>query len=105
MTVYRTEVGRQTRYTLRDPAGLPCTLTFGAGEGALAEWKIVLAGTAGGSHLYAMQRFAAPVSVRLRAWLASIIGPGQAAELAGAVVAQPPRPSGWERRAPTAPGQ
>ena len=32
MTVDRTQMGYQTRYTLRDGAALSCMLTFGAGE-------------------------------------------------------------------------
>jgi hypothetical protein len=103
MTVNRTHTGCQTRYTLRDRAGLPCTLTFGAGESAAAEWTMVLPGT-GSSHPYVMRRFAAPVTVRLRAWLAPIIGPERATELAAAVGTQPPQPRDWQRLTTAAAG-
>jgi hypothetical protein len=102
MTVDRTQMGYQTRYTLRDGAALSCTLTFGADEtSAPTEWNIVLPGT-GGSHRHVVRRFAAPVAVRLRAWLAPIIGPDRATELAAAVGALPPRPSGGQRYTPAA---
>jgi hypothetical protein len=96
MTVSRTQMGYQTRYTLRDRAGLPCTLTFGVGESAVAEWTMVLPRT-GSSHPYVMRRFAAPVTARLRAWLAPIIGPERATELAAAVGNQPPQPQDRQR--------
>ena len=102
MTVYRTQVGCQTRYMLCDRAALSCILTFGVGESAPTEWAILLPGTGGSSHPYAMHRFAAPAAVRLRAWLASIIGPDRATELAAAVGARPPRQPGWQRHTPAA---
>src|SRR5258708_7130895 len=103
MTVDRTQVGYQTRYTLRDEAALSCMLTFGADEiSAPAEWNIVLPGTGASSHRHVMRRFAAPVAVRLRAWLAPIIGPDGAAELASAVGARPPRSLGGQRHRPAA---
>jgi hypothetical protein len=102
MTVDRTQLGCQTRYALRDGAGLSCMLTFGADDSAPAEWTILLAGTGTSSDPHVMQRFAAPVAVRLRPWLAPLIGPGRAAELAGAVGARPPRPLGGQRHAPGA---
>jgi hypothetical protein len=104
MTVDRTQLGCQTRYTLNDRAGLPVTLTFGAGDGALAEWEILLPAAGDSSRPDVTRRFVAPVAVRLRAWLAPLIGPGQAAELADAVVNRPPRPMGRQRCAPAAAG-
>jgi hypothetical protein len=104
MTVDRTQLGCQTRYTLRDGAALSCTLTFGADQGAPPEWKIVLPGSGGDRQLDAVHLFAAPVAVRLRAWLAAIIGPDRAAELDRAVGARPPRLPGVPRHASTAPG-
>jgi hypothetical protein len=104
MTVDRTQLGCQTRYTLHDGAELSCTLTFGADQGAPPEWKIVLPGSGGDRQLDAVHLFAAPVAVRLRAWLTEIIGPYQAAELAEAVGARPPRQPAVRRHAREAPG-
>ncbi len=103
MTIDRTQLGCQTRYTLREGAALSCTLTFGADAGAPPEWKILLPGPGGSRQPDVMHLFAAPVAVRLRTWLAPIIGPDRAAELADAVGARPPRIPGM-RRAPAAPG-
>ena len=100
MTVDRTQMGCQTRYTLRDRAGLPCTLTFGASESAPAEWTILLPEV--GSHPYVLHRFAAPVTVRFGAWLAPIIGPDRATELAAAVGTRPPQPRDRQRHTPAA---
>lgn len=102
MTVDRAQLGCQTRYTLHDGAALSCTLTFGADQGAPPEWKIVLPGAGGDRQLDAVHLFAAPVAVRLRTWLAAIIGPDRA-ELAKAVGARPPRLPGVRRHAQTAP--
>ena len=102
MTVDRTQVGYQTRYMLRDRATLSCMLTFGAADSAPAEWTILLESTATTSHRHVMHRFAAPVAVRLRAWLAPIIGPDRATELAAAVRARPPRPPDRQRNTPAA---
>ena len=78
-------------------------LTFGVDEtSAPAEWNIVLPGTGGSGHRHVMRRFAAPVAVRLRAWLAPIIGPDRATELAAAAGARPPRPPGGQRHTPAA---
>jgi hypothetical protein len=62
----------------------------------------VVPGTGAGGRLDVLRRFAAPAAVRLRAWLAPIIGPARAAELAGAVSARPPRSPGWQRHTPVA---
>jgi hypothetical protein len=102
MTVDTTQLGSQTRYTLRDRAALPCRLTFGADAGAPAEWTIVVPGTGASGQLPVARRFAAPAAVRLRAWLAPIVGPARAAELAGAVSAEPPQSPGWQRHTPAA---
>jgi len=102
MTVERTQLGCQTRYTLREGAALSCTLTFGACQGAPPEWKILLPGPGSSRQLDGMHLFAAPVAVRLRAWLAPLIGPDRAAELADAVGARPPRLPEVPRRAPAA---
>lgn len=97
MTVHRTQVGYQTRYTLRAGATLSCVLTFGAGDSTPAEWTILLESTGTTRDRHVIHRFAAPVAVRLRAWLAQIIGAERAAELAAAVGARPPRPAAWQR--------
>ena len=96
MTVDTTQLGSQTRYTLREPAALPCRLTFGAEASAPAEWTIVVPGSGASGQLPVARRFAAPAAVRLRAWLAPIIGPARAAAFAGAVSARPPRSPGWQ---------
>jgi hypothetical protein len=103
MTVDRTQMGCQTRYTMDDRAGLPVTLTLGAADGAASEWQIRLPATGKSSHPDVMHRFTAPVTVRLRAWLVPIIGTARAAELSAAVGAQPPRQRGWQPRALAAP--
>jgi hypothetical protein len=95
MTVDTIRVGSQTRYMLRDGAGMSCMLAFGPRQ-ADPEWEILLPGRPGD----VLRRFAAPAAVRLRAWLAPILGAGRAAELAAAVAARPPLAAD----APAAPG-
>jgi hypothetical protein len=104
MTVDRSEAGCLTRYTLHDGAGPFCTLTCGAGEIAPAEWKIQLPGGGISNPVYIMHRFAAPVAVRLQAWLAPIIGSDRAAELTNAVGARPPLRPGRQGDMPAAAG-
>ena len=95
MNVARTHAGRQTRYELRDQAGLSCVLTYTADPDEPATWKILLPGTGGAEDLYGTQRFPAPDAAQLTAWLSPIVGPGRAAELARAVDTAPPPPAGW----------
>lgn len=102
MTVDRTQAGYRTRYTLRTGATPSCVLTFGAGDSTPAEWTILLESTGTTSDRHVIHQFAAPVAVRLRAWLAPIIGASRAAELAAAVGARPPRPPAWQRDTPAA---
>jgi hypothetical protein len=90
MTVERNQLGCQTTYTLHEGEALACTLTLGANEDAPPEWKVRLPGPGGSRQLDVMRVFAAPVAVRLRAWLAPIIGPNRATELVCAVGARPP---------------
>jgi hypothetical protein len=97
LTVDTIRVGCQTRYTLRDGAGLWCMLAFGPGQAGLAEWEILLPS---GGRRDVLRRFAAPAAVRLRAWLAPIIGAVRAVEFTAAVAARPPLPAD----APAAPG-
>ena len=98
MSVERMQIGHEIRYELRDSTALVCVLIFGAPEIEPAVWKILLPGSAGTEDLYATKQFRAPDARQLRAWLAPIVGAGHAAELSGAVDAQPPLTSRWERR-------
>jgi hypothetical protein len=95
MNVARTHAGHQTRYELRDQAGLSCVLTYTADPDEPATWKILLPGTGSHEDLYGTQRFPAPDAAQLTAWLSPIVGPGRAAELARAVDTAPPPPAGW----------
>src|SRR5271165_486578 len=98
MTVERSYYGDQTTYTLRHVAAESCALIFDASGDAQAAWKILLPGPGGRNDLYGTQRFTAPDAAQLRGWLASIVGPDQAAELAEAVDAQPPHQASWVRQ-------
>jgi hypothetical protein len=62
-----------------------------------ATWKILLPGPGGTENLYGTERFLRPGARQLRAWLTSIAGAGHAADLAGAVDAEPPPAFAWER--------
>ena len=97
MSVERTQSGHQIRYELRDGGALVCVLIFGQPEIDPAAWKILLPGPAGTEDLYATKQFRAPDARQLQAWLTPMVGAGHAAELTGAVDAQPPLTSGWER--------
>ena len=96
MSVVRSHVGHQTRFELRDEAGLSCVLTYTADPGEPAIWKILLPGPGGTEDLYGTQQFAEPDAARLQAWLSPIVGSDQAAELAAAVGAAPPAPANWK---------
>jgi hypothetical protein len=98
MNVERSHAGHQTRYELRDEAGLSSVLTYTADPTEPATWKILLPGPGGTEDLYGTQRFPDPNAARLQAWLTPIIGSDHAAELAGAVDAAPPPPAAWSRR-------
>ena len=98
MSVERTHAGHQTRYELRDEAGLSCVLTYTADPDEPATWKILLPGPGGTEDLYGTQRFPDPDAARLQAWLSPIVGSGHAAELARAVDAAPPPPAAWRPR-------
>ena len=84
MSVERTHAGHQTRYELREEAGLSCVLTYTADPDEPATWKILLPGPGGTEDLYGTQRFPDPDAARLQAWLSPIVGSGHAAELARA---------------------
>ena len=60
MSVERTHAGHQTRYELRDEAGLSCVLTYTADPDEPATWKILLPGPGGTEDLYGTQRFPDP---------------------------------------------
>jgi hypothetical protein len=99
MTVERTYVAHQTRYALRDGEALRCVLAFDTGPdgGGPAEWKILLAGPAGNEDRYGSHEFLRPDAAQLIAWLAPIVGPDAATELATAVDADPPHSAAWQR--------
>jgi hypothetical protein len=98
MSVERTHTGQEIRYELRQGGALVCVLIFGQPEVEPAVWKILLPGPAGTEDLYATKRFRTPDARQLQAWLTPIVGTGSAAELTGAVDAEPPLTSGWDRR-------
>jgi hypothetical protein len=96
MSVDRSQSGHQTRYALRDDAGVTCVLTYTAEPDEPAVWKILLPGPGGTEDLYGTHQLPHADPESLREWLSPIIGPAQAAELAGAVDAEPPRPAEWQ---------
>jgi hypothetical protein len=98
MSVDRTHSGHQTRYELRDEAGLSCVLTYTADPDEPASWKILLPGPRGTEDLYGTQRFISPDAAQLQAWLTRIVGADRAAELTDAVEAAPPQPAAWRAR-------
>ena len=98
MTVERTYADHQTRYEIRDSAGLACALTYTADPDEPATWKILLPGRGGTEDLYGTQRFADPDAARLQAWLSPLIGNDRAAALADAVDAAPPPQAAWRPR-------
>jgi hypothetical protein len=115
MTVERTYIAHQTRYALRDGARLRCVLTFDTGpdDRGPAVWKILVAGPAGIEDRYGAHEFLRADAAQITAWLAPIVGPDAATELATAVDADPPHSAAWQRttdgllgqapRPPTAP--
>src|ERR1700691_6532913 len=94
MTVERTHAGHQTRYELRDEAGLACVLTYTADPDEPATWKILLPGPGGTEDLYGTHQTPAPDAGWLQAWLTPIIGSDQAAELVVSLDAAPPLTAG-----------
>jgi hypothetical protein len=98
MTVERTHANHQTRYELRDEGRLSCVLTYTAGPGEPATWKILLPGPGGTEDLYGAERLPDPDAARLQAWLSPLIGSERATEIADAVDAAPPPPARWRRR-------
>jgi hypothetical protein len=96
MSVERTHVGHQTRFELRDQAGLSCVLTYTADPGEPAVWKILMPGPDGTEDLYGTQQFPNPDAAHLKAWLSPIVGNERGAELAAAVDAAPPAPAAWK---------
>lgn len=99
MTVERTHIAYETRYALRDRAGLRCVLAFDTGEDGRgpAVWKILLPGPTGAEDLYGTQEFAKPDAAQLTTWLEPIVGQDAATELAAAVDADPPHTADWQR--------
>jgi hypothetical protein len=95
MNVERTHAGHQTRYELRDQAGLSCVLTYTADPDEPATWKILLPGAGPHEDLFGAQRFPAPDAAQLTAWLSPIVGHDRAAQLTAAVDTSPPPPAGW----------
>ena len=78
MSIERTHIGHQTRYELRDQAGLSCVLTYTADPDEPATWKILLPGPGGTEDLYGTQRFISPDAAQLQAWLTRIVGADRA---------------------------
>jgi hypothetical protein len=100
VSVERSQVGHQTRFLL--PAGTTggWLLTYGSVELVPAVWKILTVQPDGYLDLYATQALAAPDEEALRQWLSRVTGPDDAAELAAAVAADPPRGSAWKSPPP-----
>jgi|ERR1700722_1750111 hypothetical protein len=98
MTVIRSHAGHQTRYELRDEAGLACVVTYTAEPGEAASWKLLLPGPDGTEDLYHAHQFADPDAVQLQSWLRPVIGSDSSTELANAIDSAPPPPAGWKRR-------
>lgn len=99
MTVFRSHAGHQTRYELRDEAGLACVVTYTLEPGEAASWKLLLPGSDDTEDLHRAHQFADPDAVQLQSWLSPVIGSDRATELANAVDSAPPPPAGWKRRA------
>ncbi len=100
MTVDRTFIGHETRYTLRDGAELRCVLAFDTGQDGSgpAAWKILLPSRLGAENLYATRSGPEPDAAGLTAWLTPVVGQGAAAELALAVDADPPHSAARQRK-------
>jgi hypothetical protein len=101
MTVERTHISHETRYTLRDGGALRCVLALDTGQDGAgpAVWKILLPGPGGTEDLYGTKRFPKPDAAQLTAWVAPIVGRDAATELVGAVDADPPHITDWQRPA------
>jgi hypothetical protein len=99
LTVERTHIGHETRYTKRDADAVRAILVFDTGEdgGGPAEWKILLPGPHQAEDLYGTRQGFWRNGGQIEAWLMPIVGPGTAAELAAAVEAEPPRAAAWPR--------
>ena len=97
MTIERTQAGHQTRYMLRHDGTVSCMLTCGTAELALDVWKIQLPGPGGAEAIYGEEQFPTPDAGLLQTWLATLVGDDRAAELTGAVNAEPPVTSDWAR--------
>jgi hypothetical protein len=101
MTVDRSFIGHETRFTLRDGAKARCVLAFDAGQDGRgpAAWKILLPGPLGTEELYGTRSGLERDAARLSAWLGPIVGQDAATELAAAVDADPPHMAAWRRPA------
>lgn len=93
MTVERTHIGHETRYTMRDGHAVRAILVFDTGEDGRgpAAWKILLPGPHEAEDLYGTREALWRDRGQIEAWLMPIVGSGTAAELAAAVDANPPR--------------
>ncbi|HSZ38362.1 MAG TPA: hypothetical protein VK817_00230 [Trebonia sp.] len=69
MSVDRSQLGHQTRYALRDEAGLTCVLTYTADPDEPAVWKILLPGPGGTEDLYGTHQLPHPDPGSLQGWL------------------------------------
>jgi hypothetical protein len=102
VTTERSQVGHQTRYSVRQHGVLVCTLTYAEPDSAMAIWKILKPSAHGTDDLYGTERFLAPDAARLYTWLTPVVGHDTAAELAQAVDADPPKTAAWHRPDPDA---
>jgi hypothetical protein len=92
MTVERTHIGHETRYTMRDGHAVRAILVFDTGEAGRgpAAWKILLPGPHEAEDLYGTRQGSRLDPGQIETWLMPIVGPATAAELATAVDAEPP---------------
>jgi hypothetical protein len=95
MPVQRTQIGHQTRFTLSGTSGPGWALEYGSVEMVPSAWKILRIGPDGEQELLATARFPAPDEQSLREWLTHSTGAVEAAELAAAARAEPPKTSSW----------
>jgi hypothetical protein len=98
MTVTKSVIDHGVMYELRDDTGFRCALAYTADPDEPAVWKILLPGPGDTRDLYATEEFPNPDAKRIEGWLSPFVGDQNAAELADAVEADPPLPSGWRPR-------
>jgi hypothetical protein len=97
MSVQRMQIGHETRFILSSRSGPRWVLEYGEIELVPAVWKILRVEPEGREDLLATERFLTPDEQTVRQWLTPITGPTEAAELATAARAEPPKTSNWRR--------